>query len=376
MEFPEIHHLVFSGGGPSLLQMIGALRYLSELKPQPFLEQTKIQSVYGTSAGALVAAMVCLNFEWEIIFDYLVKRPWETVFRFEIGNIFSAYSRRGIFDKQLIEKIFFPLLKAKGLETEITLQEMFYITKIDLHIFAFEINAFQTENISHSNYPNLSLIDALYMSCAIPVLLAPKLFENKCFIDGGLCANYPISFCSQTVGSFQHILGFKNIYWEHSTKKRCQINKKTKIGQEVKEKENNEQKNEEQKNEEEQNEEQENKEQNEKQKEKKEERKKEEKEKGNYKTEITSEITKDSSLIQFLVCFFFKIFHRFTSIESSNSNIISAQLPYQLCFQVHLLSLDYLHLFFSSAKNRENYLEKGKQTAEQFIKKIIKNKSQ
>jgi predicted acylesterase/phospholipase RssA len=298
MEFPEIQHLVFAGGGPVLLQMVGALQYLSEKNPTPFLDRQKIQSMYGTSAGAIAATLVCLDLDWEIILDYLVKRPWETVFHFQIEHLFSAYYRRGIFDREVIEKIFHPLLKAKDLDPEITLQEFFLFTKIDLHIFTFEINSFQTENVSHSNYPDIPLVDALYMSCAIPVFMAPKLIEQKCFMDGGLCANYPISFCAESVGSLEHILGFKSC---------C--------------------------------------------------------------SEEKNELTEDSSLMDFLVCLFFKIIRRFTSVESSSASIISAQLPQELQFQVRMLSFDYLYMYFSSTENRQQYVDKGKEIAVQFLAK-------
>ena len=56
-----IKHLVFSGGGPSMIQSIGCLQHLAETG---YLEIDNIVSVYGTSAGAIVAALVCLKYDW------------------------------------------------------------------------------------------------------------------------------------------------------------------------------------------------------------------------------------------------------------------------------------------------------------------------
>ena len=48
------------------------------------------------------------------------------------------------------------------------------------------------------------------MTCALPVLISPVFIDNKCFMDGGVGCNYPLSFCIEAGNNPDEILGFKN----------------------------------------------------------------------------------------------------------------------------------------------------------------------
>jgi predicted acylesterase/phospholipase RssA len=172
-----------------------------------------IESIYGTSAGAIVGMLLCLKFEdWTTINDYVIKRPWHELFHMKINYIFDAYKNRGIYGKKIVDKIFKPLLSAKDLSLNITLKEFYEYSKIELHLFSFEVNNFITEDFSYLTHPDLELIDAVLMSCAIPILISPVIKENKCYIDGGVCVNYPVKYCVEDGKNISEILGFCNQY--------------------------------------------------------------------------------------------------------------------------------------------------------------------
>ena len=84
-----IRHLVFAGGGPSLLQTLGALQYTEDNK---FIERENIQTIYGTSAGGIVGAIYCLKYDWTTIHDYITIRPWHDVFPITIPISKGDYS--------------------------------------------------------------------------------------------------------------------------------------------------------------------------------------------------------------------------------------------------------------------------------------------
>jgi predicted acylesterase/phospholipase RssA len=208
----NIKHLVISGGGPSLLQSISAIQYLNE---NNIIDFNKIETIYGTSAGALLGAILCMKFSWETINDYIIKRPWNEVFDIKAQQIFEAYHKKGLLDKNIIEQVFKPLFNAKEIPMDITLKQFYNYSKIELHIFAFEINNFETVDISYLTHPNLLLLDSVLMSSSIPVLMVPTIIANKCYIDGGLCANYPLSYCIQSGKNPDEIIGFINEYQDH-----------------------------------------------------------------------------------------------------------------------------------------------------------------
>jgi len=204
-----VKHLVLSGGGQTMLQTLGVIQ---ELERNNFIKRENITSIYATSAGAVVATLISLRFDWETINDFMIKRPWQDVFPVKVQNIFDAYTNKGIFTKTVFEKFMKPLLDAKDLSMEITLKEFYEYSNIEIHFFTFEINEFKLEDISYLSHPDLSLINALQMTCAIPVLVTPVCMENKCYIDGGMVCNYPVSHCVEKNNDVNEILGIKNKY--------------------------------------------------------------------------------------------------------------------------------------------------------------------
>jgi len=216
-----IKHLVLSGGGPTLISTLGIFQFLEKAN---YFSRINIQSIYGTSAGALMGVLYCLKYEWEDLIDYILKRPWKDVFSIKVENILDAFSKKGIFDLKTIEKCFLPLLKAKDLELGITLKEFFDYSKIEIHFFTLELNQFQVVDISYLSHPNLSLLTAIQMTCALPILVSPVCIEEECFIDGGVICNYPLNYCLEKFKLEEEILGFKNNYEIEEKKNKTKIN--------------------------------------------------------------------------------------------------------------------------------------------------------
>jgi len=209
-----IKHIVISGGGPIMIEILSSIQ---ELENKKYLNINEIESIYGTSAGAIIGLMISLKFDWETLNNYIIKRPWQEVFFIKIQNILDSYTKKGIFDIKTVEKCFKPLFDAKNIKIDINMEELYNLTKIELHMFSFEINNFKIEDISYKTYPKLPVLTAIQMTCAIPVLLTPVFIENKCFMDGGIACNYPLNYCIESGKCISEILGFKNKYSENIT---------------------------------------------------------------------------------------------------------------------------------------------------------------
>ena len=130
----------------------------------------------------------------------------------KVQNIFDAYTKKGIFDIKTIEKVFKPLLDAKDIPMDVNLEDFYNLTKIELHLFSFEINEYKAHDISYLTHPKLSLMTAVQMTCALPILVTPVCLDDKCYIDGGMSCNYPLNFCITSGKIPDEILGFKNKY--------------------------------------------------------------------------------------------------------------------------------------------------------------------
>jgi len=199
-----IKHLVIAGGGPIGLQFLGALQHLNEEK---FWNIEDIESIYATSIGTFIGAFLCLRYDWSTLNTYIIDRPWHDVFKLNGKQIFDAFYNKGLFDKKIIEITFKPLLEAKDLSLNITLKEFYEYSKVEFHLYAFDLNKFETADISYKSHPDLLLTQAIHMSSALPGVLMPTCLDDCCYMDGGVMANYPLSYCLKDHTDTSEILG-------------------------------------------------------------------------------------------------------------------------------------------------------------------------
>ena len=199
-----IKHLVIAGGGPIGLQFLGALEHLNEAE---FWEIENIESIYATSIGTIIATFICLKYDWETLNKYIIERPWHDAFKLNGKQIFDAFYNKGLYDKKLAEIVFKPLLEAKDLSLSITLKEFYEYSKIEFYLYTFELNKFETVEISYKSHPDLLLMQAITMSSALPGIFMPTILDNGCYIDGGVMSNYPLTYCLKEHTNPDEILG-------------------------------------------------------------------------------------------------------------------------------------------------------------------------
>jgi NTE family protein len=204
----NIKHIVISGGGTAGFSFYGAIK---ECHNNSIWKFENLTSMYGTSIGSIICVILCLNYDWSVLDDFLIKRPWQNVFKFNMYTIVDSFHKRGMYDSSIFENAFMPLFNGKDISINITMQEFFELTKIDLHIYASEINKYELIDFSHSTHPNWRIVDAVYCSCCLPIIFSPYILENNCYCDGGLISNYPIHCCIKNGANPEEILGIKMI---------------------------------------------------------------------------------------------------------------------------------------------------------------------
>jgi predicted acylesterase/phospholipase RssA len=286
-----IKHLVLSGGGPIMIQLLGAIQHL---EANNFIDLKNIESVYGTSAGAIIGVIICLKYDWETINEYIIKRPWQEVFKIKVEKIFESYSKKGIFDLKTIEKCFKPLFDAKDIPMDITLEDFYKYSNIELHLFSFEINEFKIDDISYLTHPKLSLLTAIQMTCSLPILVTPVCIDDKFYIDGGIVCNYPLKHCIDSGKNIDEILGFKN----------------------------------------------------------------------KYDNEKKSHINSESTLLDFIMCFLFKV------IYSLNTDYLQPSIKYEFLCKTDKMNIEMLKNSLSNMDIRKKIFNNGKEDAICFLSKL------
>jgi predicted acylesterase/phospholipase RssA len=207
-----------------------------------------IKSIYGSSIGSYIAIILALRYEWEVMDDYLIKRPWEKIFvsssssaaaaaaaaassidvndhlhlsgssladaKNKLGHIFQLYNTHGLYGLKEFTETLRPALQGKDMTTKITFQEFYDRTGIEVHFTVTEMNKCQAIDFSYKTHPTQSLVEACYMSCCYPFGFAPIYRDGCCYLDGGIVNDYPLHECirDQKCG-LGEILGVK-VLWE------------------------------------------------------------------------------------------------------------------------------------------------------------------
>ena len=187
-----IKHLVLSGGGP-----IGIIQWsvLKKLTQKNIIKYENIKTIYATSIGCIIGTTYALNFEMSWIDDFIIKRPWNNIIKFNSSDYFNLMETKGLLDEDFLIKCFKPLFLAKNIDINITLKEFYEITNKDIHFFTANLNKFCKEDINHKTHPNIKLLTAINMSIGIPILIKPIFYNNCFYLDGGIFINTPINDC-------------------------------------------------------------------------------------------------------------------------------------------------------------------------------------
>ncbi len=208
----KIKHLVISGGAYYGFCIYGALRQLNSMDKY---QNQNIETIYATSIGTVIACMIAMNYDWNTLDEYLIKRPWHHTFPMNINSIFNAYSNCGLYDKKFMESIMNPLLLGKNIDPNVTLSEFYDKTNVKMGFITTYADDVSKEILSHDTHPSLRLIDALYCSCCVPVIFKPEIMNNKVYIDGGITSNFPVDQSVNNGAKLDEILGIQIVGERH-----------------------------------------------------------------------------------------------------------------------------------------------------------------
>lgn len=218
-----IEHLVISGGCAAYIQTMGVIQAAEGV----LFEIKNIKSIWAISSGTFVALFISLikdmGYNWETINEYIIEYNLYELFEIDFNNILKMIKKKGLYDINILYGFLLKLFKLKDISIDITLKEYYdKVSSIELVFFSFELNSFKLEEISRNTYPDLKLLEAIYMSCSIPLIFSPiiktfnsninspaiiiqneseqKDLQTKCYIDAAIVNNYPIDKCLSVIG--------------------------------------------------------------------------------------------------------------------------------------------------------------------------------
>ena len=200
----EITHIVLSGGGAQGFSFYGFLR---EANKSGIWNIKNIKTMHSTSIGGFITAILCMDFEWDVLDDFLIKRPWHTVLKLDLAAYFRVFEKKGMVPKTIYEDAMKPLFAAKDMPVNVTLREFYEATGIEWHVYAADLNELCVVDISYKTHPDWTVTKALHCTSNLPIVFEPYIENGKVYIDGGTLVNYPINQCISNGANPDEILG-------------------------------------------------------------------------------------------------------------------------------------------------------------------------
>jgi len=176
--------LVVSGGGSKGMILLGILHHIWEFG---LLKNIDLYS--GSSVGSVIITLLSLGYTpLDIFQDSLIDISLSK----QHINIKRLLYERGLITLDpFLERISILIKKKIGFIP--TLAELESKTSKTLYISVTNTETDDTEYLCSCTHSSLSIIDAIAMSCSIPLIFPPKLYKGVYYVDGGLSDNLPIT---------------------------------------------------------------------------------------------------------------------------------------------------------------------------------------
>jgi len=203
--------LCFSGGG---ITGVAHLGFLKALEDERLLGG--IDTVVGTSVGAIVGTLYALGFDSSAMYSALLSMNRQKLFNAVTLNNISTdaadsetfvdqlvdvfdilFTEFGLDDGRYLMAYLVDMLLNRGLDPRITFEQLHSKFKKRLIITATNLSAHRPEYFSLDTHPNMRVLDAVRVSVSIPFLFTSIEMDNQRFVDGSVCDNYSIEHCIQ-----------------------------------------------------------------------------------------------------------------------------------------------------------------------------------
>lgn len=195
-----INHIVLGGGGlEAIIFHLGALHKCS---CSGSLKHANITSISGSSAGAVVAVMLALNYSWTDLKRYMIDRPWEDCLA---KPLVDRVRRMSPIDcKHFVKQVLGKLFEGKSISLDITTADFFLHTNIQVNIVSTELateDGLKKVVFNHRTRPSMPLLDAVACSCSVPFVFYPVVHGEEVFVDGGIADNFPLACVENSLGA-------------------------------------------------------------------------------------------------------------------------------------------------------------------------------
>jgi NTE family protein len=188
--------ICLSSGGIKGIIMLGSLNYYYDKKT---LDNVKYYS--GTSAGSIIAMLLAVGYSpMEILGFTCSDEITRQLSNFNIMNITNIH---GIYHNSILKNFIDEKIRIKLEGKSPTFYEYYKQYGKYLLIPVYCISE-PVENrkvyCSPDETPDMKIIDAISLSCNIPIIFQKAIYKNKVYIDGAYTSHFPLEALKERIG--------------------------------------------------------------------------------------------------------------------------------------------------------------------------------
>ena len=189
----DCKHIILSGGGTKGFAYIGLTKILKEYEIYD-----KLETILGFSVGSIFSIALLLKMSYQELSEIVLRTDFfKSLINIETNNVLNFTHNKGLINGDKIKNFIKEMIKTKTDKEDLTFLESYQLTNITLGISVTNLTTKQLNMITYKTDPELSIADAVVMSCSIPLLFEPYKYNNCLYVDGDMaidCKNNPRFF--------------------------------------------------------------------------------------------------------------------------------------------------------------------------------------
>lgn len=187
----QYDEIILSGGNLGTNSFLGCLQCLVDLEN---VDLNKTKCWIGTSGGAIISLLMALNYDPLSIKNVIKQIPISKICSLSSDKWLNFFDQYGLHDTNDFKKVLKIFLEHKNYSSNITFFDFYKETTKQLVFTSFCLNTESIVILDYEKTPELSIIDGLMMSIAVPFLFKPISYQNRLYVDAFLIANCPSEF--------------------------------------------------------------------------------------------------------------------------------------------------------------------------------------
>lgn len=175
----QIKGLIVSGGGMRIISLMNAY-----IKLHNASSNINIKHMLGLSAGSIICLFILCGYCDEELLELVTTMDQECLIDIDLKNcVESGFITEGRNLQLFINSI----IANKGLDIKITFKQLYQLSGIEFYISVTNISKCCMERFSRHTKPNMSVADAVYISCAHPLYFPNRDIDGYTYADGAIC---------------------------------------------------------------------------------------------------------------------------------------------------------------------------------------------